>query len=163
MDTCPRSNVSSKKIHWTQAWPLLQYYRTAIETVLLQYYRTATVLLVVPEIRVKWGPKKNQRKMQLWIQRFLLNPNGQIMKMAKCGYPPFTKSTYSENGKMWKGLGFRCQCRAASAEETYLLVGCFQLNFLFSKHVLRGFRDVQTLAEKENSVNSRVRHCQTYK
>ena len=45
--------MSSEKIHWTQAWPLLQYYRTATETVLLQYYRTATVLLVVPEISVK--------------------------------------------------------------------------------------------------------------
>ena len=134
-------------------------YRNSIITVLPYCYSIVSCPWNTREVRTE----KKQRKMQFWIQRFLLNPNGQIMKMAKCGYPPFTKSTYSENGKMWKGLGFRCQCRAASAEETYLLVGCFQLNFLFSKHVLRGFRDVQTLAEKENSVNSRVRHCQTYK
>ena len=140
-------------------WKNLLNISLALITVLPYCYSIVSCPWNTREVRTE----KKQRKMQLWIQRFLLNPNEQIMKMAKCGYPPFTKSTYSENGKLWKGLGFRCQCRAASAEETYLLVGCFQLNFLFSKHVLRGFRDVQTLAEKENSVNSRVRHCQTYK
>ena len=90
--------------------------------------------------------------------------------MVKCGYPPSAKCTYSENGKMWKGLRFRfrfrfllsaaCQFRAAWTEETCLLVGCFQLDFWIFKHVLCGFGMVKT--SKRRKILCIVRHINSF-
>ena len=95
--------------------------------------------------------------------------------MVKCGYPASAKSTYSANGKMWKGVRFRfrfrflfsaCQFRAASAEETCLLVGCFQLDFWIFKHVLCGFGMFKTLKRRKilwTGGSGIVRHINSFR